>query len=372
MAAVHALCSSGWPPEVFIPALLEALHEVIPSLRNLFDWTDNDGRLLHYYVEGPVDTAVAQRYFEHFHNGKDAATMPAFASLRDSPAGVRSASDLDRAGFFASDLYNEIWRPQGLHSRIEGVVRSRTGRLLGSLVLYRGLHYPKFTARDERVLEALLPSVALALQCNINSRSDATANALHLPGMEPAETLLLDLSGRLWHTSPGAPRLLMLADEGISRDALERPLVDRVNRLFARLISQLRERAAGTDSTLQPWPSLSIFNAYGRFDAQSMLLWPPSRGPSDVAPLMQVTLRRLEPREVAVRRVLRSMPVTVGQASICVALYAGQSQGEIARGQGVASSTVADHVRKLYCALDVSGFSELRTLLDRRLTRTPH
>lgn len=138
------------------------------------------------------------------------------------------------------------------------------------------------------------------------------------------------------------------------------------------LIDQLRQRAAGTVNALRPWPSLSIFNGYGRFDAQSMLLWPQGTGPSDGALLMQITFRRWEPREVAVRRVLRSMPVTVGQASVCAALYAGQSQGEIALSLGVAASTVADHVRKLYCSLDVSCFSELRALLDRRLTFTTH
>lgn len=372
MAKIHALCGSGWPAAVFIPALLEALHAVIPSSRNLFDWTDNDGRLLHYFIEGPVDTAVAQRYFEHFHNRKDAICMPAFASLRDAPAGVRPAGDLDRPDFFASELYNEIWRPQGLHTRIEGVVRSSTGCLIGSLVLYRGPRDPKFTARDEQVLEGLLPAVARALQCGTDSRSDMTASALHLPCLEPAETLLLDLAGRLWHVSPGAPRLLMLADGGISREALERPLVDRVDRLFGRLIDQLRERATGLASASQAWPSLSIFNGYGRFDAQSMLLWSPDTEPSGQVPLMQITLRRLEPREVSVQRVLRSMPVTVGQASVCAALFAGQPQDEIARALGVATSTVVDHVRKLYCALDVSSLSELRALLDRRLSCTTH
>lgn len=372
MTAIHALCGSGWPGEVFIPSLLEALHGVIPSSRNLFDWTDNEGRLLHYFIEGPVDTAVAQRYFEYFHNGRDATCMPAFASLRDAPAGVRPAGDLDQAGFFASELYNEIWRPQGLHTRIEGVVRSRTGRLMGSLVLYRGPHDPKFTARDEQVLETLLPSVARALQCGADARSHVSTNDLHLPGLEPAETLLLDLTGRLWHASTGAPRLLMLADGGISREALERPLVDHVARLFGRLIDQLRERAAGLASAPQAWPSLSIFNGYGRFDAQSMLLWPSGTGPSGQAPLAQITLKRLEPRKVAVRRVLRSMPVTVGQASVCAALYEGQSYVEIARELDVAASTVVDHVRKLYCALDVSSLSEMRNLLDRRLTGVTH
>ena len=43
VATFRALCCNGWPAKVFIPALLDALHDVIPSSRNLFDWTDNDG-----------------------------------------------------------------------------------------------------------------------------------------------------------------------------------------------------------------------------------------------------------------------------------------------------------------------------------------
>jgi hypothetical protein len=366
VATVHALCCSGWPAKVFVPALLDALHDVIPSSRNLFDWTDNDGRLLDYYIEGPVDTEVGRRYFERFHNGEEANCMPGFALLRDTPAGVRPAGDLDRDDFFASDLYNEIWRPQGLHTRIEGVVRSRTGGLLGSLVLYRGPLDPKFTPRDERMLAALLPSIARALEQAADPRSQAPT-ALHLPGLEPTETLLLDLSGRLWRASPGAPRLIMLADGGISPEALERPLTDRIDRLFGRLIDQVRERAAGSTTSPRAWPSLSIFSGYGRFDAESMLLLSPGTDSDTQPPLVQITLRRLEPREVAVQRVLRGLPVTPGQASVCAALYAGQSRGEIARTLGVAASTVVDHVRKLYCALDVSGVPELRALLDRRM-----
>ena len=369
MAAVHALCTRQWPEEVFIPALLEALHDVVPSSRNLFEWTDNEGRLLRYFIEGPVDTAVAQRYFEHFHNGTDATCMPAFASLRDVPAGVRPASELDRADFFASELYNEIWRPQGFHTRIEGVVRSRTGHLVGSLVLYRGPHDPKFTARDEQVLEGLLAPIARALQCGSDSRGFSAKSVVHLPGPEPTETLLLDLAGRVLHASPGAPRLLMLADGGISRESFESSSGERVARLFGRLIDRLRERAAGVATTAQAWPSLSIFNGFGRFDVQSMLLWSQEGGSP---PLMQITLRRLEPREVAVLRVLRRMPVTAGQASVCAALYEGESHGEIARALGVAASTVVDHVRKLYCALDVSSLSELRALLVRRLAVVTH
>ncbi|MBK6595730.1 MAG: hypothetical protein IPG23_25310 [Burkholderiales bacterium] len=80
--ALRALCKSGLHPDVLVPAFLEALHAVVPSYRNLFDWTDAQGRLVRYYIEGPIDTAVAQLYFDAFHNKLEAAAMPMFDSLQ--------------------------------------------------------------------------------------------------------------------------------------------------------------------------------------------------------------------------------------------------------------------------------------------------
>lgn len=365
------MCGQGWPPEVLVPSLLEALHGVIPSARNLFDWTDEEGRLLRYFIEGPVDAELARHYFEHFHNRKEAACMPAFATLRDQPAGVRSASELSHKAFFASDLYNEVWRPQGMHTRIEGVVRSDRGKLLGSLVLYRGPGDRPFTTIDEGLLAALLPAVARALEAGGRlATAPQSAPGAHVRGREPDETLLLDLQGRLLNASPGAQRLLMLADGGLSHSALTEPVADRVMRVLGSLVEQAvrraAEEAASAVSPLQPWPSRSIFSAYGRFDAHATLLRPMG-GCGAGAGLLQIVLARLESRDVALQRVLRDLPISVGQAHVCAALYAGRSQIEIAQSLRIAPCTVIDHVRKAYRALEVTGTAELRALLDRQV-----
>jgi len=373
LAAFQTLCNSAWPAQTLVPALLDALHALIPSARNLFDWTDEEGQLLHYFIEGPVDAAVANLYFEHFHNRLESEGMPAFASLRHTPAGVRGASALNNAGFFRSALYNEIWRPQSLHTRIEGVVRSRNGRLMGSLVLYRGPGEPVFDQADERMLASLLPRIAAALErCPAAAAALASAQ-LHVASRELAETLLMDGQGQVLYASPGASRMLMLADEGLTPLAMSRSLPYLVQRMFGRLVVQLRERlAAGTSGVHQAWPSLTRINAYGRFDAQATPLHPAGVALGSQAELLQLTVRRLEPRAVAVQRVLRDLPISAGQASICAALVAGQAQTQIARDLGVAASTVVDHTRKLYRALDVCGAAQLRELVDRRVAGVSH
>ena len=94
LVALQALCDLGLHPEVLVPAFLEALHSVVPSSRNLFDWTDEQGRLVRYFIEGPIDAQIAQLYFDEFHNRREAEVMPAFDSLRRSPAPSSRAASI--------------------------------------------------------------------------------------------------------------------------------------------------------------------------------------------------------------------------------------------------------------------------------------
>lgn len=366
LAHLQALCHAGLAGGDFVPALLEALHGLVPSVRNLFDRTDEQGRLLHYYVEGPVDTAIAQLYFERFHNRREAQCMPAFASLACAPGGVRGAQALMTPAFFASELYHEIWKPQGLHSRLEAVVRDAQGRLLGSLVLYRGPGDAPFRAEDERLLAALLPWIARGLQPQ-GSGAGADGAERFVPAPELAETLLLDHQGRLLSATEGAPRLLLLADEGLTLAALAEGasgMQAAVDRLFGRWLAP-----RGTQAT-QPAiraDSLTLINAHGRFVAEARSLQALGGRPGEA--MLQVSLRRLEPQSVALQRALRRLPLTPSQLGVCAALYAGSSASDIAQSKGVAPSTVIDHTRKIYRALNVCGAAELRQRVQAELDR---
>ena len=85
--------------------------------------------------------------------------------------------------------------------------------------------------------------------------------------------------------------------------------------------------------------------------------------------LIQITLRQLEPQAVAVRRVLRELPLTAGQAAVCARLHGGQTQTRIAQELRVAPSTVVDHVRKSLRALDLTDGAELRNFIERRVAQ---
>ena len=358
IAALHALCELKLHAEVLVPAVLEALHQVVPSYRNLFDWTDAQGRLVRYFIEGPIDAALAQLYFDEFHNRREAEAMPRFDTLHRLPRGVRSADELAHEGFFRSALYNEIWRQQGFHTRLEAVVRGRDACLLGSLVLYRAPGDPRFTPDDERRLATVLPAFAAGLQAG----GPAVADDRHVPSPEPAESLLLTLQGQVCHASADAHRMLLMAEGGASRDSLSKPLDLLAGRLLPMLLARLREQArAAAGHAWAPPPSITHETAAGQFVACGRLLQALGEGQP---PLAQVTLRRQEPHRVALQRALRALPLTTGQAAVCRQLYLGHSHGQIGQQLGVASATVVDHVRKVHRALDVRSALELRALID--------
>ena len=363
IAALRALCSLNLHAEVLVPAVLEALHQVVPSQRNLFDWTDEHGRLVRYFIEGPIDAGIAQLYFDEFHNRREAEVMPSFDSLRRQPPGVRGADELNHAAFFRSALYNEIWRPQGFHTRLEAVVRGRDQRLVGSLVLYRAPGEARFTAEDERRLALVLPAIAMGLQAGGPARADEP----HVPSPEPAETLLLTLQGEVCHASPGAHRLLLMAEGGASRESLSRPMGSLASRLVPMLLHRLRQQALDDAPAIPAPPPTSIAHetSAGQFLASGRLLRALMGGQ---APLAQITLQRLEPHRVSLERALRTLPISPGQMAVCRQLYHGHSHEQISQRLGVATATVVDHVRKVYQALDVRSALEVRAVVDRGIS----
>lgn len=338
LGRLRELCALDLPTPLVMPTLLAELHALVPSSRNLFDWCDGRGALTRYCIEGPVDEAVARRYFDEFHNRREAEAMPSFAQALASGAVLNSAAQLDSRRFLNSALYAEIWRPQGFRWRVELIVRSRAGQPLGSLVLYRGPGEPCFTAAEEARLLPLLPHLAQVLTRDAVPRC---APEHWQPAPDAAEVLLLDDAGRLRHASAGARRLLLLAGPGPG--PLQAPSTDA---LLAGLHVAARQGAV-TQLIDSPW---------GRFEFSARRL----DAVDGAAPCWtQVQLRRFEPRELAEQRRLQGFELSSGQAAVARLLLQGLAQSEVARRLGVAPSTVVDHTRKLYQRLGVRNVREL-------------
>jgi DNA-binding CsgD family transcriptional regulator len=346
----------GLAGEQFIPGLLEALHGIIPSSRNLFDWTDSQGNLIRYYFEGPIDAQIARLYFEEFHNRREAEVMPAF---RDGVTGrvvVRSAAELNNAVFFRSALYNEIWRPQRLHSRLEAVVHSTFGTPLGSLVLYRERRDRAFTAEEEKLLGLLVPYIARGLE---TAASSPPPN--YVSRRSRRASLTLSSAGELIYASEEAHKLLLLSHGGISPESVsKRPEVAQFPSL--RLLVEQINRNQGVSHRRV---SVTVDNAWGRFLLEGEPLLS-AGGSAGVA--IHVGVEHQEPTPIAWRRALDLLPLTVVQKEVCALLRIGYTRPQISVALSIAPNTVTDHIRKIYNKLDVHSVSELCGRLDEALS----
>jgi DNA-binding CsgD family transcriptional regulator len=350
IANIRSLCALRLPSEQLIPAILEALHDIIPSACNLFDWTDARGNLVRYYFEGPINPDVTRHYFHEFHNRREGEVMPAFQRVLER-AVIRGASELDNPEFFRSALYNEIWKPQGLCYRVEAIIHGSRDQPLGSLVLYRAPGDIIFDKDEEALLGTLVPYIARALETEV---------ALPLEyARRHGRRALLSMSneGELQYVSQDAHRMLLLAHGGITPDTAGRVSRRETSPTLGVLVEQLRRNQGRSFHGA----SVTIENIWGRFVFEAEPLMPlDAAAPSAI----HVTIHHDEPRAVAERRVLGVLPLSIAQKEVCALLHAGYTRSAIGTILSVASSTVADHVKKIYTKLDVHSVHELRLMLE--------
>lgn len=348
MASLRALGAMGLPAELFIPAALEVMHDIVPSLRNLFDWTDAQGNLVRYYFEGPVDPQIASHYFEEFHNRREADAMPTFRQTVTGHAVICSAQELENDAFFRSALYNEIWRPQGLHTRLEAIVRDAAGRPMGSLVLYRGPGERSFSREDERLLEQATRYVARGLEVP----SAGLVAGQFVERRDRRAVLSLDAEGRLCHLSPDALKMLLLSHGGMTPDNVGASQSREDFPTLCLLWQHHQRHAARHPEGLV----ITVENSWGRFIYESTPLVPLSPG---VPPQLHVAIRQQEPYSLGLRRALESFELTPAQREVCSLLHCGRSTADIAASLAITPATVADHIKKIYARLDVHSVHEL-------------
>jgi len=353
IASVRDLCSLGLSSELFVPALLEAMHGVIPSSRNLFDWIDTEGHIQRYYFEGPIDSKIARLYFDEFYNRREAEAMPRFSDLARGATIIRTAQELNRGSFFNSALYNEIWRPQNLHYHLEAIIRGADGKALGSLVLYRERTDPVFVKEEEALLAALVPYIARAMQLGAK-RADHFA----VVGARRRALLNLDHQGQIVYLSTNAHSILLLAHGNITPTAARvEPSADDFPTLAVLCRSLARSPGA------QAPVSLTLDNDWGRFEFHAQRMEPAD---AQRMPMIAVSIQHAEPAEVLTAQALQSAPLSIVQKKVCSLLLRGLSHQEIAAAIGVKPNTVVDHVRKIYQKLDAHSIDDLRAKLSQR------
>ena len=342
LSHIRQLCSLGVESHAVMPALIEALHDLIPSSNNLFIWTDDEGTPIDRYCEVYIPAVIEAAQ-------KD---LPGKTDLKAIVQSGRAVGNLRERPpeFYKSPYFAEVYGPMGALHSLDAVIRTSRGTE-GVLILHRDSEKP-FTKEEERELESVLPYIR-----HIWTRPQSETAHVYTDS-DGHGTIICDTDGRIQHISLNASQLLAMAQQHRGAGSAELPthLPDELKELTRRLYTLTTPGAhAGP-------PALYVNNRWGRFVFRATWLDSLS-GPQDR--MVAISITRQEPLAVSVVRGFQKSPLSPKQRDVALMLVTGRSAEDIVREMSISVTTYKDHLRKIYEKLGINK----RVDLIRHLTQ---
>jgi DNA-binding CsgD family transcriptional regulator len=336
LSHIRQLCSLGVDSHAVIPAIVTALHELIPSSHNLFIWTDQYGQPVDRYCEIYVKSAVeaAQQNLD----GKP--DIPAIVTTGKAVGNLRERG----SAFYKSGHYNECYKPMRVRNSLDVVIRTAAGPQ-GILILHRDSNQP-FTQYEERELEHILPYLRSVWTMPRNADADEqTITSDH-------GTIVVDTAGQIQYISTSASQLMRMAQKqgklSESTDSSSLP---------AELLSLTKQLIClETPYTHSEPPVLQLSNRWGKFVIRAT--WLEGMSASDKL-LISINIWRQEPLPVSVVRGFRNSPLSPKQRDVALMLVIGRTAEEVVQELSISVTTYKDHLRKIYEKLGISKRSDL-------------
>ncbi len=347
-----------------MPAVLRELHGVVPSYANQFFWSDDHHQVSNFYDENAEGYAQASLYMNEFLNKSECEVQAGFSQAMRSEYGVKTLeefSKVDLKRWYRHDAYQLLLRPLKYHQIMRTVVREQQ-RALGFLYVMRTDNEAKFTERDKKKVDSLLPYIAHALA----SKDVSTP----LADSEEEGLIIAGATGRIQYSSPQANKLILLSTHAqVSMHNPARRLTEIVlPPPVVQICKNLTALFEGKSGNAAP-PVWKHRNAWGGFVYRAHRMQHNGNvahatlNDNVSAPLIGVTVQRQEPLPLKLMRSLRDLPLSAKQMQLCLLMAAGYSYAEIGARMDISEQTVIYHSRQLYTKLDVHSRTELMNKL---------
>jgi len=341
IAYLRQLACLGLGSEAVMPTLLSTLHELVPSTRNEFYWTDSRGLVLNTCQEHVVPSTL-QLYLEahHLFQGEH-EPFPGRIALGPLTVG-NFRRYRTREYYERSNIHNLICREYRTRFELDCVIRD-DGKPRGILMLFRDSSGRDFSTAEERLLAQLLPYFNQALE-------PAPRGAMEQLESEDCGIAITNAAGQLLHASPGVWHLLLQVMNprlapGIGWISPAKTLPEPLRRLCRNAADIQSGREA-------PPPTARIENAWGRFSFQAYPLEPVRDGFSEGSPIALLIRRELSLALRAMRK-LKQLPLSSRQREVALLLALGEDSPSVQQRLGISSETLRDHTRKIYRRLDI-------------------
>jgi DNA-binding CsgD family transcriptional regulator len=352
VAHIRQLCCLGLGGRAIMPALLNAVRELVAFDAAEFAWVDPRGELTNLYAEPMLPAEVMHFYFEQAH---PAGAHPASASFRTraaqtDPVTTLSVTDAVRN----TDFYRHVLTRLSAEHALFCIVRDRD-RPLGQLALYRTGLRAAFCAADRNAISAVANYIAHGLDDSFAPSRYAGADQSYRD-TDHQVMLTLERDGTLRHCSSAARRLLQF----VTLDSVNRGTVAQQDAAIHSLMRELADQLTsvfkgGEDAGGRP-PGIVVTNRWGRFVLRAYWLTDDAHAPDA---LIGVQLRRQEPVVLRLSQAMRRLALSPQQKEVGLLLAQGKSNPEIAGALGVSLNTANYHVKQLFAKLNTHERSEV-------------
>ena len=339
LAYLRQLCYSGLSKEIVIPEFLHAVRNVLPSGNNTFVGVDEQLNPA-YFMLGFDPPGLNERFslvISSFFT-PERRRRPA-VSISQQPV-LTDWTFLDEP-FYRTDLYSLIFRRFNQHHCLHAPVMQED-KLVGTLSLFRPRHQKPFDHCEQTLFSHLLPYVAHTLRAPDDRNLQYSENG-------PSGMMIMDTQGAILYLSHEAKNLLTLACHPIlTRDARNKEI---------ELMAKLAQLCRNQKTTHTSWHQINgrgrfLFRAY-RLDSQN----------HDPGGLIGMTIEHHEPLTLKILRAMQNLPLSPTQKEVAMLLTQGVSSEKIGAHLHIKTTTVKDHIGKLFTKLDIHHRDELLPLL---------
>lgn len=351
IAHFRQMCCLNINPQILMPALLQHLHELIGSDSNAFYWSNRPGRVTNAYSEEPMPRDIAVLFYDEFlNNSKRPDAAIHLGTLMRPGQVVGNSIRMFPSAFYQTDNYNLIWRPLRRKALLWARMQDQHGNF-HCITLRRLIRESSFSDQDEQRLAQLVPYLAHALNAGEKCQDEWVDNG-------DSGMIIADHQGVVRYHSDQAQRLLLLAAHPTISTGTVDWSHDALPMQLKLLCARMGAIAAGRDATP---PRVMIENAWGKFVFRTHFL----NASDNAGALLGITIRHHVPLALQLMTRMKALELSARQKQVCLLLARRQSHGTIAAQLGVSSTTIADHVHKLYDKFGVHSHNELMNRLSK-------
>jgi len=347
---LEQLAHLGLPSQTFIPAILQELHHIIPSISNTFCWQDDEENLSNIYDE-TANINIHEAFGRSISSQIEDKYSRTIQWVSNLDTATTSFENFGKCPFIA-EFYKTIMLPAGyINTCFIPIFHNTSKKRLGVLMIHRPRTNNNFSEDDRTQLQHITTIIAKGIE-------HAGKNKVSLTDGWSQGFLISNMAGELQYTCSMGDKLLSLASSSQVGSKRSRVLslhhFKGIEKLLEKVIKQNKFKLQ------ENYPTLNITNAWGQFQLKGFLLQ--SKSDDNVA-LIGLNIRWQEPFVLTLFHRIKMLKLTARQETVGLLYSAGDQYQTIAEKLGLSVYTVKDHIKNISARLDINSRADLIELI---------